>query len=101
MGPGSTVTCGPSIPSAGPQGLKLEAQSAVSGGGAFGREGLLQRFVYAFYGFLLLTCQFFRSGVFFSCEKIFVSGLGGTPGARGPGSLNRLNPRFLRHCVLL
>jgi len=22
----------------------------------------------------------------------------GAPGARGPGSLNRLNPRFLRHC---
>jgi len=23
----------------------------------------------------------------------------GPPGARGPGSLNRLNPRFLRHCL--
>jgi len=40
-GPGSTVTLGPSIPSAGPQGLKMEAQSAESGGGALGREGLL------------------------------------------------------------
>jgi len=39
--PGSTVTWGPSIPSAGPQGLKLEARSAESGGGALGREGLL------------------------------------------------------------
>jgi len=48
-GPGSTVTWGPSIPSASPQGLKLEARSAESGGGALGR------FVYALYGFLLLV----------------------------------------------
>jgi len=41
MGPVSTVTWGPSIPSAGPQGLKLEAQSAESGGGTLGRERLL------------------------------------------------------------
>jgi len=40
-GPGSTATWGPSIPSAGPQGLKLEARSVESGGGALGREGLL------------------------------------------------------------
>jgi len=40
-GPGSTVTWGPSIPSACPQGLKLEARSAESGGGALRREGLL------------------------------------------------------------
>jgi len=40
-GPGSKVTWGPSVPSAGPQGLKLEAGSAESGGGALGREGLL------------------------------------------------------------
>jgi len=40
-GPGSTVTWGPSIPSAGLQGLKLEARSAESRGGALGREGLL------------------------------------------------------------
>jgi len=35
-GAGSTLTWGPSIPSAGPQGLKLEARSAESGGGALG-----------------------------------------------------------------
>jgi len=40
-GPGSTVTWGSSIPSAGPQGLKLEARSAESGDGTLGREGLL------------------------------------------------------------
>jgi len=40
-GLGSTVTWGPSIPSAGPQGLKLEAQSAESGDGGLGCEGLL------------------------------------------------------------
>jgi len=34
-----TLPWGPSIPSAGPQGLKLEAQSAESGGGALGRKG--------------------------------------------------------------
>ena len=59
-GPSSTVTWGHSIPSASPQGLKLEARSAESKGGALG-------LVYALYRFLLLTCQFFRSGVFFSC----------------------------------
>jgi len=41
MGPGSTLTWGPSFPSAGPQGLKLEARSAESGGGTLEREGLL------------------------------------------------------------
>jgi len=40
-GPGSTETWGPSIPSAGPQGLKLEARSAESRGGGLGREDLL------------------------------------------------------------
>ena len=39
-GSGSTVTRGPSIPSAGPQELKLEARSAESGRGALGRECL-------------------------------------------------------------
>jgi len=29
-----------------------------------------------------------------------VAPLLGAPGARGPGSLNRLNPRLLRHCIL-
>ena len=71
-GPGSTVTWGPSIPSAGPQGLKLEAQSAESGGGALGR-------------------------VFFSCVEFFWPRTWVSPGARGPGSLNRLKPWFLRH----
>ena len=40
-GPGSTVIWGPSIPSARPKGLKLEARNAESGGGALGREVLL------------------------------------------------------------
>jgi len=31
--------------------------------------------------------------------KIFWPQTRGPPGARGPNSLNRLNPRFLRHCV--
>jgi len=83
-GPDFTVTWGLSVPSAGPKGLKLEAQSAESGGAALGRESLLQksqRFVYTLYGFLLLTCQFFRSGVFFSCV-IFLP-----PDAGGPQEL--------------
>ena len=37
---------------------------------------------------LMLSCQFFRSGVFFYCVKYFGHGL---------GSLNRLNLQFLRH----
>ena len=41
MGTDTTVTWGPSIPSAGPQGLKLEARSAESGGEALRRKGLL------------------------------------------------------------
>jgi len=40
-GPGSTVIWGPSVPLPGPQGLKLEARSADSGGGTLGCEGLL------------------------------------------------------------
>jgi len=67
-GPGSTVTWGPSIPSASPQGLKLEARSAESRGGAYGCEDATGSGSSAF---LLLTCQFFRSGVFFG------PGLGG------------------------
>ena len=53
-----------------------------------------QRFVCALCGFLLLTCQFFRSGLFCSCVKFFGPGLGGPHELGGPGSLNRLNPRF-------
>jgi len=57
-----------------------------------------QRFVYAPYGFLLLTCQFFqvffRSGVFFSCVKYFGPGLGG-PRSSGPRFTEPPEPRFL------
>jgi len=91
-GPGSTVTWGPSIPSAGPKRLKLEARSAESGGGALGREGLLPGLG---SGVLKPPTP---SGIFFSCIIFFGPGLGGGASARGPGSLNRLNPRFVRHC---
>ena len=63
-GPGSTVTWRPSIPSASPQGLKLEVQSAENGD-------------VRLYGFLLLTCQFLITGVFFSCVKFVGPGLEG------------------------
>ena len=52
-GPGSTVTCwGSSVPSASPQGLKLEARNAESGREALEREGLLPSFSEVEYSFL-------------------------------------------------
>ena len=81
---------GPSIPLAGPQGLKLEARSADS-------RGEKSRFLYTLYGLLpLVSFQFLKNDVFFTCVKSFGPGLGG-PQELGPGSLNCLNPRFLRH----
>ena len=56
-GPGSTVTWGPSIPSAGPQRLKLEARSAESGGGALEREGLLPRKHWSRVSKLIANCK--------------------------------------------
>jgi len=72
-GPGSAVTWGP------PQllrshGLKLEARSAESGGGAS------------------------RRAYYFLAYNFYGTTPGRPPGARGLGSLNRTNPRFLRHC---
>ena len=71
-GPGSTVTWWPSIPSAGPQGLKLEARSAESRGGTSW-----------FLATYLSVFQLFRSGVFVSCVKFF-SPDSGAPSSLGP-----------------
>jgi len=51
-----------------------------------------QRFVYALCGFLLLTCQFFRSGLFFFCVQFLApdSGAPRCSGARSPGLPNGL-----------
>jgi len=81
-GPGSTVTWGPSIPSAGPQGLKLEARSAESGGGALGH----------FIATYLSVFSVFQKWRILFLRKIFWPRTRGPPGVRGPGSLNRLNP---------
>jgi len=70
-----------------PQGLKLEAQSAEEGGGALECESLLPGL---------------GSGVSWRIlflHKIFWPWTRRPPGASGPGSLNRLNPLFLRHWI--
>jgi len=43
-----------------------------------------------------LLSIFSEVGLLFSCLKFFVAPLA-PPELGGPGSLNRLNPRFLRH----
>jgi len=45
---------------------------------------------------LQFVVSFSEVGLLFSCLKFSVAPLG-PPGARGHSSLNRLNPRFLRH----
>jgi len=47
--------------------------------------------------FLATYLSVFRIGIFFSCVKFFWPRTRGPPGARGPGSLNRLNSRFLHY----
>ena len=57
------------------------------------------RFVYALYGLLLL--QFFSQVAYSFLPYNVLAPDSGAPGARGPGLLKRLNPRFLRHCEQL
>ena len=94
-GPGSTVTWGPSIPSAGPQGLKLDARIAESGAevGLWGARACYQS-----------VFQFFRSGVFISCVQIFGPGLGGPRGPRNSEFIEPPEPAVstpLYECVMM
>jgi len=51
--------------------------------------------------YLLVSFSVFQKWRILFLRQFFWPQNRGPPGARGPGSLNHLNPRFLRHCPLL